>query len=59
MQAALTDITLQVTPVYVPYSQGKRTGVFIVDVKDPSDMPSITEPFFQVTRCFLSASLRY
>ena len=31
---------------YFTEQDGKRGGIFIVDVKDPSRVPSIAEPFF-------------
>ncbi len=32
--------------VYFSEQDGKRGGIFIVDVKEPSRVPSIAEPFF-------------
>ena len=32
--------------VYFTEQDGKRGGILIVDVKDPSKVPSIAEPFF-------------
>ena len=32
--------------VYFSEQDGKRGGIFVVDVKDPSRVPSIAEPFF-------------
>jgi hypothetical protein len=32
--------------VYFSEQDGKRGGIFIVDVKEPSSVPSIAEPFF-------------
>jgi hypothetical protein len=32
--------------VYFTEQDGKRAGILIVDVKEPSRVPSIAEPFF-------------
>ena len=32
--------------VYFTEQDGRRGGIFIVDVKDPSRIPAIAEPFF-------------
>jgi len=37
---------LQPEAVYFTAMEGKRTGFIVFDLKDPSDMPSIAEPFF-------------
>jgi len=31
---------------YFTSNSGQRAGLFVVDVKDPSDLPSLAEPFF-------------
>jgi hypothetical protein len=37
---------LQPEAVYFTAQDGKRTGFIVFDLKDPSDIPSIAEPFF-------------
>lgn len=31
---------------YFTEQDGKRSGIFVIDVKSPSDVPSFAEPFF-------------
>jgi hypothetical protein len=31
---------------YFTEQDGKRGGIFVVDVQDPSDIPALAEPFF-------------
>ena len=44
MGSAMED--LQPEAVYFTTQEGKRTGFIVFDLKDPSDLPSIAEPFF-------------
>lgn len=37
---------LQPEAVYFTAQDGKRTGFIVFDLKEPSDIPSIAEPFF-------------
>jgi hypothetical protein len=37
---------LQPEAAYFTAQDGKRTGFIVFDLKDPSDIPSIAEPFF-------------
>ena len=44
LQAILKDIKPEAA--YFSERNGKRGGIFIVDVADPSRVPAIAEPFF-------------
>ena len=44
MQRILAD--LKPEAVYFTEYDGKRSGVFVVDVTDPSTIPSLAEPWF-------------
>ena len=33
---------------YFTEQDGKRGGIFVIDVKSPSDVPSFSEPFFLI-----------
>jgi hypothetical protein len=44
MMRILEDLKPEAT--YFVEAGGKRTGIFIVDVPDPSRVPSFAEPFF-------------
>jgi hypothetical protein len=44
MERVMTD--LQPEAAYFTTQDGKRTGFIVFDLKDPSDIPSIAEPFF-------------
>ncbi|MFC1402627.1 MULTISPECIES: DUF3303 family protein [Streptacidiphilus] len=45
MKSALEG--LKPEAVYFGAADGLRTGFFVFDLKDPSDIPSVAEPFFQ------------
>lgn len=45
MKAALDRVKPEAA--YFGPKGGKRTGFIIFDLKEPSDLPSVTEPFFQ------------
>ena len=38
--------TIKPETAYFTEQDGKRGAIFVVDVKNPSDVPSIAEPFF-------------
>ena len=38
---------LQPEAAYFYPEDGKRTALFVFDLKDPSQLPTVTEPFFQ------------
>lgn len=38
--------SIQPEAVYFTEQDGKRCGIFVVDVKNPSDVPAFAEPFF-------------
>jgi len=38
---------LQPEAAYFYPEDGKRTAIFVFDMKDPSQLPPLTEPFFQ------------
>lgn len=38
--------TIQPETAYFMEQDGKRGGIFVVDVKAPSDVPTFAEPFF-------------
>ena len=38
---------LQPEAVYFTARDGKRTGYIVFDLKEPSDIPSVAEPFFR------------
>lgn len=38
--------TIKPEASYFTEQDGKRGGIFVVDVKTPSDVPSFSEPFF-------------
>lgn len=40
--------TIKPEASYFTEQDGKRGGIFVVDVKTPSDVPSISEPFFLI-----------
>lgn len=40
---------LQPEAAYFYPEDGRRTAIFVFDMKDPSQLPMITEPFFQNT----------
>ena len=44
MERVMTD--LQPEAAYFTTRDGKRTGYVVFDLKEPSDMPAIAEPFF-------------
>jgi hypothetical protein len=45
MKSALGD--LHPEAAYFGAADGLRTGYIVFDLKDPSDIPSVAEPFFQ------------
>lgn len=45
MKSALEG--LKPEAVYFGAADGLRTGFIVFDLKDPSDIPSVAEPFFQ------------
>lgn len=49
LQAALQEVMKLVQPeaVYIGPDEGQRTALIFFDLKDSSDIPAITEPFFQ------------
>jgi hypothetical protein len=49
LPATLQEVMALVDPeaVYVGTDQGLRTVTIVFDMKDSSDIPAITEPFFQ------------
>jgi hypothetical protein len=44
LERAMQD--LQPEAAYFTARDGKRTGYIVFDLKDPSDIPAIAEPFF-------------
>ncbi len=38
--------TIKPEAAYFTEQDGRRGGIFVVDVKSPSDVPSFSEPFF-------------
>ena len=42
--------------VYFTAQDGKRTGFIVFDLKDPSDIPSIAEPFFMSVNASIDIS---
>jgi hypothetical protein len=38
--------TIKPEATYFTEQDGKRCGVFVIDVKSPSDVPAFAEPFF-------------
>ena len=38
--------TFKPEPSYFTSEDGDRTGLFVLDVKDAPDLPSLAEPFF-------------
>jgi len=44
MESVMRD--LQPEAAYFTAQDGKRTGFIVFDLKDPSDIPAIAEPFF-------------
>ena len=49
LPATLQEVMALVQPeaVYIGTDQGLRTVTIVFDMKDSSDIPAITEPFFQ------------
>ena len=49
LPAALQEVMAlaQVEAVYIGPDQGERTAMIFFDMTDSSDIPAITEPFFQ------------
>ena len=41
---------------YFTAQEGKRTGFIVFDLKDPSDIPSIAEPFFMSVNASIDIS---
>jgi hypothetical protein len=42
---------------YFTSENGDRTGLFVLDVKDASDLPSLAEPFFLQLDASITASI--
>jgi hypothetical protein len=38
--------TIKPETAYFTEQDGKRGGIFVIDVNNPSDIPSVSEPFF-------------
>ncbi len=47
---------LQPEAAYFTAQDGKRTGFIVFDLKDPSDIPSIAEPFFMTVGAAIDIS---
>ena len=49
LPATLQEVMAMVEPeaVYIGTDQGLRTVTIVFDLKDSSDIPAVTEPFFQ------------
>jgi hypothetical protein len=48
--------TLKPEAAYFLAENGKRTMLFVIDLKDPSDIPSIAEPFLMGLDAEISAT---
>lgn len=48
LQKALKSIVDEIKPeaVYFTADRGQRGGIFVVDLKEPSELPKVAEPFF-------------
>jgi hypothetical protein len=47
---------LQPEAVYFTARDGKRTGYIVFDLKEPSDIPSVAEPFFMSVNASIEMS---
>ena len=47
---------LQPEAVYFTAQDGKRTGFIVFDLKEPSDIPSVAEPFFMTVGASIDIS---
>jgi hypothetical protein len=57
-EQVMGDAMEQLRPeaVYFTAQDGKRTGFIVFDLADPSDMPSIAEPFFMSVNAAIDIS---
>jgi hypothetical protein len=54
MDRVMQDI--QPEAVYFTAEGGKRTGFIVFDLKEPSDVPSVAEPFFMAVNASITMS---